>query len=91
MHAQVTGGSSGSGGLRATATSGIVPIRAAAGVVPIGVDYRTALNYGQQLVLKQGQLGPGNWGPLALGGSGGDLYGTNVQNGYSGVVKSAIC
>jgi Putative Flp pilus-assembly TadE/G-like len=90
VHAQVTsGGSSGTGsGLRASATSGIVPIRAAAGIVPIGVDYRTSLNYGQQVVLKQGQVGPGNWGPLALGGSGGDLYRTNVENGYSGVVTA---
>jgi putative Flp pilus-assembly TadE/G-like protein len=71
-HAQVSGGSvSGPGaGLNATATSGIVPIRAAAGVVPIGVDYRTSLNYGQQVVLKQGQVGAGNWGPLALGSTG---------------------
>jgi hypothetical protein len=86
VHAQVTGGSSRSGGLRATATSGIVPIRAAAGVVPIGVDYRTSLSYGQQVVLKQGQVGAGNWGPLALGGSGSDLYRTNVETGYGGVV-----
>ena len=86
-HAQVTGGSTQTGsGLRASATSGIVPIRAAAGIVPIGVDYRTSLNYGQQIVLKQGQVGAGNWGPLALGGSGGNLYRTNVQNGYSGLV-----
>ena len=87
-HAQVSsGGSTGPGaGLNATATSGIVPIRAAAGVVPIGVDYRTSLNYGQQVVLKQGQVGAGNWGPLALGSSGGNTYRTNVENGYSGVL-----
>ena len=87
-HAQVTGGSSGGpgSGLNATATSGIVPIRAAAGIVPIGVDYRTQLNYGQQVVLKQGQVGPGNWGPLSLGGTGSSVYKANVQNGYSGVV-----
>ena len=87
-HAQVSGGSSGGpgSGLSATATSGIVPIRAAAGVVPIGVDYRTALNYGQQVVLKQGQVGPGNWGPLALGGSGASVYKTNVEYGYGQVV-----
>ena len=87
-HAQSASGSSeGPGsGLRATATSGIVPIRAAAGVVPIGVDYRTTLNYNQQIVLKQGQVGAGNWGPLALGGSGGSNYKANLENGYSGVV-----
>ena len=57
-HAQVTSGSSTGSGLRANATSGIVPIRAAAEIVPIGVDYRTSLNYGQQVVLKQGQVAP---------------------------------
>jgi Putative Flp pilus-assembly TadE/G-like len=87
-HAQtVSGGSGGTDrGLNATATSGIVPIRAAAGVVPIAVDYRTPLDYGQQVILKQGQFGPGNWGPLALGASGADPYRTNVKYGYSGVV-----
>lgn len=87
-HAQSTSTSSGPGtGLTATATSGIVPIRAAAGVVPIGVDYRTSLDFGQQLILKQGMIGPGNWGPLALGGPGGSLYQSNIQSGYAGVVS----
>jgi hypothetical protein len=85
-HAQVSGAVGPGAGLHATATSGIVPIRAAAGIVPIGVDYRTSLNYGQQVVLKQGQVGPGNWGPLALGGTGASVYRTNLQNGYSGTV-----
>ncbi len=87
-HAQVTSGSTQGpgGGLNTTATSGIVPIRAAAGVVPIGVDYRTSLNYGQQVMLKQGQVGAGNWGPLALGASGASVYQANIENGYSGVV-----
>lgn len=85
-HAQVTSISGPGAGLHATATSGIVPIRAATGVVPIGVDYRTPLNYGQQVVLKQGQVGIGNWGPLALGASGADTYRTNIQNGYGGLV-----
>jgi hypothetical protein len=87
-HAQADGGgSSGTlGNLRATATSGIVPIRAAAGVVPIGVDYRTALNFGSQVILKEGQVGAGNWGPLALGADGADPYRTNLQYGYAGVI-----
>jgi len=63
-----------------------VPIRAAAGVVPIGVDYLTSLNYGQQVVLKQAQVGAGNWGALALGSSGASVYKTNIENGYSAVI-----
>jgi hypothetical protein len=31
-----------------------------------------------------GQYGPGNWGPLALGGSGASNFASNVQYGYSG-------
>lgn len=86
-HAQVSGGSSGAtSGVKTTATSGIVPIRAVVGVVPIGVDYRTSLNFGSQVVLKQGQVGPGNWNPLALGGTGASNYSTNVQNGYTGLI-----
>ncbi|MGD0288737.1 MAG: Tad domain-containing protein [Candidatus Binataceae bacterium] len=85
-HAQATGGSGPGAGLRAMATSGIVPIRAAAGVVPIGVDYLTSLNYGQQVVLKQAQVGAGNWGALALGSSGASVYKTNIENGYSAVI-----
>jgi len=34
--------------------------------------------------LLTGQYGPGNWGPLALGGTGASNFATNVQYGYSG-------
>jgi hypothetical protein len=86
-HAQVSSGSGSSGsGVTTTATSGIVPIRSATGIVPIGVDYRTDLSFGNQVTLKQGQVGAGNWGPLALGGTGSDLYRNNVENGYGGLV-----
>jgi len=54
--------------------------------VPIGVDYRTDLSFGNQVTLKQGQVGAGNWGPLALGGTGSDLYKYNVETGYAGLV-----
>jgi len=73
-------------GVRASASALIVPIRAATGVVPIGVDYRTNLNFGNVLQLKQGQVGAGNWAPLALGGTGASNYSTNVQYGYPGKV-----
>jgi hypothetical protein len=86
-HAQVSSGSGSSGsGVTTTATSGIVPIRSATGIVPIGVDYRTDLSFGNQVTLKQNQVGAGNWGPLALGGTGSDLYKYNVENGYTRLV-----
>jgi hypothetical protein len=65
----------------------IVPIKAATGVVPIGLNYGTDLNFGNVVQLKQGQVGPGNWSPLALGGTGADNYRTNIQNGYPGSVS----
>jgi hypothetical protein len=34
-----------------------------------------------------GQVGAGNWDPLALGGSGASVYRTNLGSGYSGKLK----
>jgi hypothetical protein len=80
--------SSGSGtGIRTSASALIVPIRAATGVVPLGVDYRTDLSFGNVVQLKQGQVGAGNWAPMALGGNGASNYSTNIQTGYPGKVS----
>ncbi len=88
-HAQVDSESQTSSGtgVKASASALIVPIRAATGVVPIGLSYGTNLNFGNQVQLKQGQVGPGNWGPLALGDSGASTYRTNIENGYTGKVS----
>lgn len=80
--------SSTSTGITALATAGIVPVSAAYGITPLGVDYRTNLNFGNQVVLKQGQVGAGNWDPLALGGQGADQYRSNLQDGYQGKVSA---
>lgn len=74
-------------GLHALATAGIVAVNSAYGVVPLGLDYRTDLNFGNQVVLKQGQVGAGNWDPLALGAPGANQYSNNLQNGYSGRIR----
>ena len=71
-------------GVRASASALIVPIKAATGMVPIGVDYRTNLGFGSSVQLKQGQVGAGNWAPVALGGTGADNYKSNIQTGYPG-------
>src|SRR5689334_18029347 len=42
-------------GVRASASALIVPIRSATGAVPLGVDYRTDLSFGNVVQLKQGQ------------------------------------
>ena len=89
-NAQTTSTSAPSGsGVSATSTSGIVPIHSARGVVPIGIDYNTQLTFGQQVQLKEGQVGAGNWGPLALGGdTGASAYSNNIEYGYDGVVAA---
>jgi hypothetical protein len=87
-HAQSAPGENASPGtgVRTSSSAYIVPIRAATGVVPIGIDYRTNLNFGNVVQLKQGQVGAGNCAPLALGGNGASNYSTNIQNGYPGKV-----
>src|SRR5579863_3953763 len=74
-------------GIKVGASALIVPIKAATWVVPIGFNSGTDLNFGNVVQLEQGQVGPGNWSPLALGGTGADNYRTNVQNGYPGSVS----
>ncbi len=56
------------------------------GLVPIGLDCNTVYTDGTQITLQQGQLGPGNWDLLALGGVGGSNLRTNIANGYNSMV-----
>jgi hypothetical protein len=57
-------------------------------VIPIGLDFSTPYTFNQSVTLNQqgsaGQYGPGNWGSLALGGTGGSNERTNIANGYGG-------
>lgn len=57
------------------------------GLVPIGLDSKTVYTDGTQITLQQGQLGPGNWDLLALGGVGGSNLRTNIANGYNSMVS----
>lgn len=57
------------------------------GLVPIGLDANTSYTDGTQITLQQGQLGPGNWDLLALGGVGGSNLRTNIANGYNSLVS----
>ncbi len=56
-------------------------------LIPIGLDSNTVYSDGEQITLQQGQLGPGNWDLLALGGVGGNNLRTNIANGYNGMVS----
>jgi hypothetical protein len=53
-------------------------------VIPIGLDFSTPYSLDQPVTLNQGQVGPGNWGSLALGGTGGANERTNIADGYLG-------
>jgi hypothetical protein len=55
-------------------------------LVPIGLDWNTPYTPGQLLTLHRGQIGPGNWDTVALGGTGGDNLRENIANGYSGPI-----
>lgn len=73
-----------SGVVTAQATAGLVGAGTVTGMVPIGIDSRTNYTYGQLINLMTGQYGPGNWGPLALNGTGAANFANNIQNGASG-------
>jgi Putative Tad-like Flp pilus-assembly len=53
-------------------------------VIPIGLDSTTTYSFDSPVTLNQGQVGPGNWGSLALGGTGGSNERTNIADGYQG-------
>jgi Flp pilus assembly protein TadG len=57
-------------------------------VLPIGLDSSIPFAFDQPVTLNEqtsaGQVGPGNWGSLALGGTGGSNDRTNIADGYGG-------
>ena len=55
-------------------------------LIPIGLDSNTIYTDGTQITLQQGQLGPGNWDLLALGGNGGANLRTNIANGFDSMI-----
>lgn len=78
--------------VQVAATAGVENVSTATGLVPIGVncasgDVTECFGYEQMITLKYSQIGPGNWGPLALGGNGGNTYRSNIQYGYQGPIS----
>jgi Flp pilus assembly protein TadG len=76
-----------SGQVIASATAAVVSTGAVNHLVPIGIDSRTSYAYGQTITLMTGQYGPGNWGPVDLGGTGASNFNSNLQYGYTGNVS----
>jgi hypothetical protein len=76
------------GSVSVQATAQIQTIGTTTGVTPIGIDYRQSYSSGQVVTLMQGQVGPGNWGPLGLGGTGGSTLSQNIEYGYPGSISA---
>jgi hypothetical protein len=70
-----------------TATAQIEPVGSATNLIPLGFDPPTAPQQYQMYTFKADQVGPGNWGALALGGPGDSTYRDNLANGYEGTVN----
>lgn len=75
------------GTVSAQATAQIQTIGTATGITPMGVDFQTQYSSGQVVTLMQNQVGPGDWGPLALGGTGASNLEQNIEYGYRGPVS----
>jgi Flp pilus assembly protein TadG len=78
--------------VQVAATAGVVNSSSATGLVPLGVDCQSGVvsqcfGYLQPVTLKLSQIGPGNWGALALGASGGNTYRNNIEQGYQGPIS----
>ncbi len=81
--------------VKAAATAGLQPnTESARGLLPIGLPCNSGGNCkytpGTEYQLKQGQTGPGNWGALALGGSGAATYRTNLEIGFTGSIPQNV-
>ncbi len=63
------------------ATASVVNVGGANGISPIGIQYNTPYTKGQAFTIYEG-VAPGNWGALALGGSGAKTFTDNLASGY---------
>ncbi|HHY46265.1 MAG TPA: hypothetical protein GX506_03090 [Firmicutes bacterium] len=79
--------------VKAKSCARVGPVRAVKGAVPFGVE-RQAFEYGVQYTLnyvsndkdRENGRHRGNFGALALGGTGGGTYRDNIKYGYSGTL-----
>ena len=71
------------GTFQQTSAVEVGPISEVTGAMPLGVVWND-FSYGQTYTLKDGggSGSDGNYGPLALGGTGASIYSSNLANGY---------
>ncbi|MBP2663706.1 MAG: Protein of unknown function rane [Firmicutes bacterium] len=74
--------------VQAQAAAGIKPVRGAGNIVPWGVEWND-FRYGDSYCLKEGGGSgySGNYGALALGGSGAKVYEKNIMEGYKETIR----
>ncbi|HHX01606.1 MAG TPA: hypothetical protein GX739_02920 [Firmicutes bacterium] len=74
----------------AEATAVVGTVASCKGVIPVGVPWQN-FEFGQTVILKfdahSGQNYQGNFGALALGGTGANNYRNNLKYGYQGVLR----
>ncbi len=79
------------GDVKANASAVVGAVTGMKGIVPLVIVDQTLVK-GQEYELKSFSppdfaLGPGNFGALALGGSGASRYENNLRDGYKGMIK----
>jgi Flp pilus assembly protein TadG len=75
--------------LTAAATAAVGAVTGMTGTAPLMIVEQNFVQ-GQEYELKSaapGDLGPGNFGALALGGKGASRYESNLRDGYSGMIS----
>ncbi|WP_100400294.1 TadE/TadG family type IV pilus assembly protein [Bacillus sp. FJAT-44742] len=71
------------------ARASLNPMGEAKGAVPLGIDEKVELNYGEKYELKvdSGDSEAGSFGVLALAGSGANHYGETLKHGFKDTMK----
>lgn len=68
--------------IQATARADLVPITAAKGAIPLGIQPSANLFFGTYMTIKVSDSASGNFGAIALTGPGAKNYETDLTNGY---------
>lgn len=75
--------------VEAKATAEIMMMSKAAGAAPLGIDESISLDFYREYKLKvdEADVDTGNFGVLALGGTGASTYEQNLKNGYQNSIQ----
>jgi Flp pilus assembly protein TadG len=76
----------------ATSVAVLQGLSSASGVAPVGLDSKTPYDYGQAIILHNGNCGPGCWGGLSMqsasnGNTGSNAFRQNLASGCACTIK----